>query len=131
MSVAARPRERAVAVRAAAGVAQTASSTGSAARRARVQPGVICDQLRDAAEQHHLTYGPDPATHEYCTVGGMIGNNSCGVHSLMAGMTRENVEELDILLYDGTRMTVGAADDEELGRIISAGGRRGEIYTRL
>ncbi|MBV9414792.1 MAG: FAD-binding oxidoreductase, partial [Solirubrobacterales bacterium] len=47
-------------------------------QRARVQPGVICDQLRDAAEHHHLTYGPDPATHEYCTFGGMLGNNSCG-----------------------------------------------------
>jgi FAD/FMN-containing dehydrogenase len=101
------------------------------ARRARVQPGVICDQLRDAAEEHNLTYGPDPATHEYCTVGGMIGNNSCGVHSLMAGMTRENVEALDILLYDGTRMTVGATTDEELERIIAAGGRRGEIYAQL
>jgi FAD/FMN-containing dehydrogenase len=101
------------------------------ARRARVQPGVICDQLRDAAEAHELTYGPDPATHEYCTVGGMIGNNSCGVHSLMAGMTRENVESLDIVLYDGTRMTVGATSDEELERIIAAGGRQGEIYARL
>jgi FAD/FMN-containing dehydrogenase/Fe-S oxidoreductase len=101
------------------------------ARRARVQPGVICDQVRDVAEQHHLTYGPDPATHEYCTVGGMIGNNSCGVHSLMAGMTRENVEALDIVLYDGTRMTVGATGDEELERIIADGGRQGEIYAAL
>jgi FAD/FMN-containing dehydrogenase/Fe-S oxidoreductase len=100
-------------------------------RRARVQPGVICDQLRDAAEEHHLTYGPDPATHEYCTLGGMIGNNSCGTHSLMAGMTRENVEELDVLLYDGTRLTVGATGDEELARIVAEGGRRGEIYARL
>ena len=77
-------------------------------RRARVQPGVICDQLRNAAEEHHLTYGPDPATHEYCTFGGMLGNNSCGTHSLMAGKTSDNVIELDVLLYDGTRMRVGA-----------------------
>ena len=66
---------------------------------------MICDQLRDAAEEHHLTYGPDPATHEYCTFGGMLGNNSCGTHSLMAGKTSDNVIELDVLLYDGTRMT--------------------------
>jgi FAD/FMN-containing dehydrogenase/Fe-S oxidoreductase len=100
-------------------------------RRARVQPGVICDQLRNAAEQHHLTYGPDPATHEYCTFGGMLGNNSCGTHSLMAGKTSDNVIELDVLLYDGTRLTVGATPDERLEAIIAAGSRRGEIYQEL
>ncbi len=100
-------------------------------QRARVQPGVICDQLRDAAEEHNLTYGPDPATHEYCTFGGMLGNNSCGTHSLMAGKTSDNVIELDVVLYDGTQMTVGATSDEELARIIAAGGRKGEIYAAL
>ena len=102
-----------------------------AGRRARVQPGVICDQLRDAAELHHLTYGPDPATHEYCTFGGMLGNNSCGTHSIMAGKTNDNVIELEVLLYDGTRLTVGETSDAELERIIAAGGRRGEIHRRL
>jgi FAD/FMN-containing dehydrogenase/Fe-S oxidoreductase len=100
-------------------------------KRAVVQPGVICDQLRNAAEKHHLTYGPDPATHEYCTFGGMLGNNSCGTHSLMAGKTSDNVIELDVVLYDGTRLTVGATSDEELDAIIAGGGRRGEIYERL
>jgi FAD/FMN-containing dehydrogenase/Fe-S oxidoreductase len=100
-------------------------------RRARVQPGVICDQLRDAAEHYELTYGPDPATHEYCTFGGMLGNNSCGTHSIMAGKTSDNVHELDVLLYDGTRFTVGATPDEELERIIAQGGRRGQIYQQL
>jgi FAD/FMN-containing dehydrogenase/Fe-S oxidoreductase len=100
-------------------------------QRARVQPGVICDQLRNAAEEHHLTYGPDPATHEYCTFGGMLGNNSCGTHSLMAGKTSDNVIELDVLLYDGTRMRVGATVEEELERVIAAGDRQGEIYRQL
>ncbi len=72
-------------------------------RIARVEPGITCDQLRDAAEAHHLTFGPDPATHKYCTLGGMIGNNSCGVHTIMAGRTADNVEKLEILCYDGTR----------------------------
>jgi FAD/FMN-containing dehydrogenase/Fe-S oxidoreductase len=99
--------------------------------RAVVQPGVICDQLRNAAEEFQLTYGPDPATHEYCTFGGMLGNNSCGTHSLMAGKTSDNVIELDVLLYDGTRLTVGATSDEELERIIAAAGRRGQIYAAL
>jgi FAD/FMN-containing dehydrogenase len=100
-------------------------------RRARVQPGVICDQLRNAAERHHLTYGPDPATHEYCTFGGMLGNNSCGTHSIMAGKTSDNVIALDVVLYDGTRLTVGETSDDDLARIIDAGGRRGEIYRSL
>jgi FAD/FMN-containing dehydrogenase/Fe-S oxidoreductase len=102
-----------------------------AGRRARVQPGVVLDHLRNQAEKQHLTFAPDPSTHNHCTLGGMIGNNSCGVHSVMGGKTEENVEEMDILLYDGTRLTVGATSEEELGRIIAAGGRRGEIYRRL
>jgi len=100
-------------------------------KQARVQPGTILDDLRDAAERHGLTYGPDPATHNHCTLGGMIGNNSCGTHSIMAGKTDDNVEELEILTYDGLRLRVGATSDAELARIIAAGGRRGEIYARL
>ena len=91
---------------------------------ARVQPGAVLDTLRDAAEKHKLTFGPDPATHSRCTLGGMIGNNSCGVHSVMAGETVDNVDELDVLLYDGTRMTVGETSDEEFNRVIQAGGRK-------
>lgn len=100
-------------------------------RFARIQPGIILDHLRDAAEEHHLTFGPDPATHNHCTLGGMIGNNSCGVHALMAGKTSDNIEELEILTYDGVRMRVGKTSDEELEQILQEGGRRGEIYARL
>lgn len=98
---------------------------------ARVQPGTILDHLRTAAERYHLTYGPDPATHSQCTLGGMIGNNSCGTHSIMAGMTSENIEELEILTYDGLRVRVASTSDAELERIISEGGRHGEIYAGL
>ncbi|MBA2475366.1 MAG: FAD-binding protein [Actinobacteria bacterium] len=100
-------------------------------RSARVQPGVVLDRLRDDAEEHGLTFAPDPSTHVACTLGGMIGNNSCGVHSLMAGRTVDNVEELEILTYDGLRLRVGPTSDEELGRIVAGGGRRGDIYERL
>ena len=100
-------------------------------RRARVEPGLILDHLRTAAERDHLTFGPDPSTHTHCTLGGMIGNNSCGVHSVMAGKTDENVESLDVLLYDGTRMRVCAASDDELRNLVQAGGRTGEIYAGL
>src|SRR5437764_10592184 len=101
-------------------------------RTARVQPGVVLDWLRDAAEEHQLTFGPDPATHSRCTLGGMIGNNSCGTHSIIAGVTADNIEALDVLLYDGTKMTLpSAVSEHELERTITGGGRAGEIYGRL
>ena len=101
------------------------------ARLARVDPGIVLDRLRDAAEAFHLTFGPDPATHSRCTLGGMIGNNSCGVHSIMAGKTDENIESLRVLTWDGVELEVGATSDEELAEIIAGGGRRGEIYAAL
>jgi FAD/FMN-containing dehydrogenase/Fe-S oxidoreductase len=101
------------------------------ARTATVEPGVVLDALRDAAAPHGLTYGPDPATHAWCTMGGIIGNNSCGVHALMAGKAVDNLEELEVLTYDGARLTVGATAPDELDAIIAAGGRRGEIYRGL
>ena len=102
-----------------------------AARTATVQPGVVCDALKAAAEVHGLTFGPDPATHGRCTLGGMIGNNSCGPHSMLAGKTVENVLELDVLTADGTRLRVGPTGEAELERIVAGGGRRGEIYAEL
>jgi FAD/FMN-containing dehydrogenase/Fe-S oxidoreductase len=98
---------------------------------ARVQPGLVLDRLRDAAEVLHLTYGPDPATHSRCTLGGMIGNNSCGVHGLLAGKVVDNVERLDVVLYDGTRLEVGRTGAEEREALIRGGGRVGEIYAGL
>ena len=86
-----------------------------ARRIARVQPGVVLDHLRNAAEKHHLTFAPDPATHDRCTIGGMIGNNSCGVHSVMAGKTDDNIEALDIVTYDGVRLRVGQNLIESFG----------------
>ena len=101
-------------------------------RVARVQPGVIRDQLSDLTEErHNLTFAPDTSTHEYATFGGMIGNNSCGVHSVMAGRTADNVEELEIVTYDGLRMRVGPTSEEELEAIVAEGGRRGEIYSAM
>ncbi len=92
---------------------------------ARVQPGLILDHLRNPAEeQYELTFGPDPSTHDHCTFGGMIGNNSCGVRSIMAQFygpgprMSDNVHELDVLLYDGRRLTVGkgTSGDPEIDR---------------
>ncbi|HEY5061581.1 MAG TPA: FAD-dependent oxidoreductase, partial [Gemmatimonadaceae bacterium] len=98
---------------------------------ARVEPGTVLDDLRNKAEERHLTFGPDPATHERNTLGGMIGNNSCGMHAQMAGKVEENTIELEVLTYDGLRMWVGATPEPELQAIIARGGRRGEIYEKL
>ena len=76
-------------------------------RIARVQPGVVLDDLRKAAAPFGLTFGPDPSTHSRCTLGGMIGNDSCGARSIAWGKTSDNVLEIDFLLYDGTRLKLG------------------------
>ena len=102
-----------------------------ASRFAIVEPGVVCDTLRDAAEHHGLTFAPDPSTHSRCTLGGMVANNSCGPHSVMAGKTLENVEALEVMTYDGERFWAGPTSEEELAAIIGAGGRRGQIYADL
>ncbi|PQV44167.1 FAD binding domain-containing protein [Paraburkholderia sp. BL21I4N1] len=101
------------------------------ARTAIVEPGVVCDTLRDAGEKYGLTFGPDPATHSLCTLGGMIGNNSYGAHSVMAGKTADNVAALQIATYDGARFWVGPTQEDRLERIIEKGGRKGEIYRQL
>ncbi len=106
----------------------------TAERWARVLPGTVCDELRDRVLQESdnlLTWGPDPATHNHCCFGGMIGNNSCGAHAQMAGKTEENIEALEVLLYDGTRMNVGWMNDEEMEQCIRQGGRVGDIYRNL
>jgi len=93
-------------------------SIDPAARTARVEPGVILDHLRRPAEREHgLTYGPDPSTHDHCTLGGMLGNNSCGTHSVMAEfhgpgpLTADQVVELEVLTYRGERFRVGRGED--------------------
>ena len=96
-----------------------------------VEPGLVLDALRKETEKINLTYGPDPATHSRCTFGGMIGNNSCGIHSVIAGRTVDNVIELEILTYDGLHIKVGETSPEELEEIIEKGDRKAEIYATL
>ncbi|MGH3568013.1 MAG: FAD-binding and (Fe-S)-binding domain-containing protein [Pseudonocardia sp.] len=80
------------------------------ARTARVQPGLVLDDLRAAARPHGLTFGPDPSTHNRCTLGGMIGNNACGAHSVAWGKTVDNVHALDVLTYRGERCRLGRGE---------------------
>lgn len=101
------------------------------ARTARVQPGVVLDDLRRAAEEHGLTFGPDPATHAWCTLGGMIGNNSCGSHALFAGKTVDNVERLTIVTYGGATLDVGAFDDAAFDAAVAHGGHLADVLREL
>jgi FAD/FMN-containing dehydrogenase/Fe-S oxidoreductase len=100
-------------------------------RLARVRPGVILDSLRSAAAPHGLTFGPDPSTHSRCTLGGMIGNNSCGTHSVAWGKTVDNVRSLDVLLADGTRLRVGPTSAAELDALCAREDRLGRLYREL
>ncbi|MGE0789437.1 MAG: FAD-binding and (Fe-S)-binding domain-containing protein [Sandaracinaceae bacterium] len=106
-------------------------------RLVRVLPGTVLDDLNTALAPHGLAFGPDPATHDHCTIGGMIGNNACGVHAVQAEFygpgprTEDHVHELDVLTYDGTRMTVGATDYAALAALDRRGGRPAEIHHAL
>jgi FAD/FMN-containing dehydrogenase/Fe-S oxidoreductase len=112
-------------------------SIDPAAHTARVQPGVVLDHLRNTANTHGLTFGPDPGTHRSCTLGGMIGNNSCGVHSVLSDFygpgptTAHNIDRLEILTYRGLRLSVAQTSDEQYRAIIEDGGPRADLYQRL
>ncbi len=107
-------------------------------KQVRVQPGIVLDEMKKATSaQAALTFGPDPATHSHCTIGGMLGNNSCGVHSVMSqfygygARMADNTESMTVLTFDGYKMKVGPTSERELENIIKEGGRKGEIYQKL
>ncbi len=79
-------------------------------RTAVVQPGVVLDRLQESASPHGLLFGVDPSTHSRCTIGGMIGTNACGSHSVAWGTTADNVVSLDVVLPDGSTATLGSDD---------------------
>ncbi|MTD52743.1 FAD-binding and (Fe-S)-binding domain-containing protein [Amycolatopsis pithecellobii] len=100
-------------------------------RIARVAPGTVLDDLQTVAAPHGLRFGPDPSTHSRCTIGGMIGNNACGSHSVAWGRTADNLESMEVLLYDGTRMTVGATSRSEVDRRAGLPGTEGRVFREL
>jgi FAD/FMN-containing dehydrogenase/Fe-S oxidoreductase len=96
-----------------------------------VEPGMVLDHLDARLAEHGLAWGPQPATHWTCTVGGMLGNNSCGATAQVYGKAVDKVSRLEVLLADGTRMWVGPTTDEEYAGIVAAGGRGAEVYRGL
>ena len=101
------------------------------ARTATVEPGIVLDDLQSAAAAHGLVFGADPSTHSRCTVGGMIGNNACGTHSLAWGRTADNVEELEVVTYRGTVLRLGPMTRDEIDAAVAEGGERGRIVGAL
>jgi FAD/FMN-containing dehydrogenase/Fe-S oxidoreductase len=101
------------------------------------EPGVINEQLNKHTGQHNLVFGPDPSSHSRCVIGGNIGNNSCGIHSVQSQLygpgprTSDNVHALEVLTYHGERFWVGNGEEDKLDEIIALGGNKGEIYARL
>jgi FAD/FMN-containing dehydrogenase/NAD-dependent dihydropyrimidine dehydrogenase PreA subunit len=101
------------------------------------EPGVINEDLNRRTGEHNLVFGPDPSSHSRCVIGGNIGNNSCGVHSVQSQLygpgprTSDNVHALEVVTYDGERFWVGVDEERRLDEIIAMGGRKGEIYAKL
>ncbi len=103
----------------------------STKKLARVQPGTVLDDLRNPAKKQNLTFGPDPATHNHCTLGGMLGNNSCGIHAQMAGKTVNNTCSIEVATYDGLILNAGWMTDADLDAGIRGSGRKGEIFAGI
>jgi FAD/FMN-containing dehydrogenase/Fe-S oxidoreductase len=101
------------------------------------RPGAINEKVNEHAGKWNWIFGPDPSTHSYCSIGGNVGNNSCGTHSVQSQFygpgprTSDNVHSLEIVTHDGVRMWVGETSDEDFERVVAAGGRPAEIYRGL
>jgi FAD/FMN-containing dehydrogenase len=108
-----------------------------AARQVTCETGVINEQLNIKTGAHNLVFGPDPSSHSRCTIGGNIGNNSCGIHSVQARhygagpRTSDNTQALEVVTYNGERFWVGVNEEDQIDAIIESGGRKGEIYAKL
>lgn len=102
-----------------------------------VQPGIVLDHMKNETEKVGLTFGPDPSTHNHCAIGGMLGNNSCGTHSVMSSFysygarMSDNLATMTIVTYDGIKMEVGPTSEEAFNKIVREGGRKAEIYLAM
>jgi len=112
-------------------------ATDAKRRLVTCEPGVINEELNRHTGEDGLVFGPDPSSHSRCVIGGNIGNDSCGIHSVQAQLygpgprTSDNVHALEVVSYDGARFWVGNGEEDRLDKIIAKGGRKGEIYAAL
>ncbi len=101
------------------------------ARTARVQPGLVQDDLNREAERHGLFFAPDTATANRATIGGMIGNNSCGARSARFGMTVDHLESVRVVLSDASRADLGPLTPDQIDRRARASTLEGSLYRTL
>lgn len=99
-----------------------------AERWAIVEPGVVLEELNIELKKHGLFFAPETSTANRCTLGGMLGNNACGAHSLIYGSTRDHVFAIDAILSDGSEVSFGPLDPEEFTKKLSLSNLEGEIY---
>jgi len=97
----------------------------------RVQPGLVLDELNAYLQPHGLSFAPDVSTSSRANIGGMIGNNSCGAHSIVYGKTIDHVLELKVVLSDGSEAVFSPVDEEEYQRRAAGDGLEGQIYREI
>jgi FAD/FMN-containing dehydrogenase/Fe-S oxidoreductase len=102
-----------------------------AERWIRVEPGVILDELNQAVAPHGLFFGPETSTSSRCMIGGMVGNNSCGAHSIIYGSTRDHVISLKVFLSDGTEAEFTNLSPDGFNEKLQAENLEGKIYRQI
>jgi FAD/FMN-containing dehydrogenase/Fe-S oxidoreductase len=100
-------------------------------RWVRVQPGVVLDELNRNLKGYGLFFGPETSTSNRCNIGGMAGNNACGLHSVIYGSTRDHTKEMKVILSDGSDAVFGAVDRTEFNRKCNLNSLEGEIYRNI
>jgi len=100
-------------------------------RWVRVEPGVVLDELNMHLRQYGLFFGPETSTSNRCNIGGMVGNNSCGSHSLIYGSTRDHTIELHTVLSDGSEAVFGPIDKKGFEERCEKQSLEGEIYRTI
>lgn len=98
---------------------------------ARVEPGVVLDELNQKLRQYGLFFGPETSTANRCNIGGMVGNNACGSHSIVYGSTREHTIELKTLLSDGSEVIFGPVDRDTFKTKCKLPDLEGELYRKV
>lgn len=97
----------------------------------KVQPGVVLDELNLVLRQHGLFFGPETSTSNRCNIGGMVGNNACGLHSLVYGSTRDHTIEIKAILSDGSEAVFGPVDEDTFMNKCELKTLEGKIYRNI
>ena len=97
----------------------------------RLEPGVVPDELNATLKEHGLLFGPETSTSNRCNIGGMIGNNGCGLHSLVYGSVRDHIIEVKALLHDGSEAVFGPLTEEQFNSKCALDNTEGSVYREI